>query len=223
LTTQKTELEAEKYAVEAAAEKLAEAYGDDAVAVLKEHEHFQADYNDKYGAMASGNQTTKEQSTDFTDQKARRSGGAKIVTMLLMIKDNLAKNIADTITETTELTEKTEKMKQELSDAFDALTDLKNTKTDEKVQLAKQLKQEKTDLDTKETQETTAQTALEDYGNCAQKIEVYNNAMLAKQTDIDAIREVINFLQTIAGGTDNAVTLLDTSPEDVDLKLEDYK
>jgi len=216
LTTQKNELEAERDAVAAATDKLAEAYGDDAVAALKEHEHYQADYNDKYGEMASGNQTTKEQHTDFTDQKARRSGGAKIVTMLLMIKDNLSKNIADTIAETTELTEKTEKMKQELSDSYDALTELKNTKTKEKVSLAKQLKREKTDLDTKTQEETNAQTALEDYGNCAQKIEVYNSAMLAKQTDIDAIREVINFLQTIATGTDSAV-----SDDDLDLMQEE--
>ncbi|CAD7971342.1 unnamed protein product [Amoebophrya sp. A25] len=218
LKTQKEELTAEKAAVEAATEKLAEAYGDDALAALKEHEHFTADYNNQYNAMAS-NQTKTEQATDFTDQNARRSGGAKIVTMLLMIKDNLAKNLADTIAEAEESENSCIKGKAELILAHEKLTDLKNEKTDEKVTLSKKLKTEKLDLESKTTEETNAQQALEDYGNCAQKIEVYNNAMLARQTDIDSINEVIHFLQTISADTDGAVSLVD----DTDLTLADYK
>ena len=68
---------------------------------------------------------------------------------------------------------------------------------------------------------------MEDYGNCAQKIEVYNNAMLAKQTDIDAmIEEVTQFLQTISSDTDDHVSLVDVAgpgaEEDVDLDLAHY-
>ncbi|CAD7940657.1 unnamed protein product [Amoebophrya sp. A120] len=221
LKTQKEEIEAEKAAVEAATEKLAEAYGDDALAALKEHEHFQADYNDKYNSMES-DQSKKQQSTDFTDQAARRSGGAKVVTMLLMIKDNLAKNLDDTIAEAAESKEKCDKEKEELTEAHKELTDLKNGKTDEKVELAKELATEKTALENAETAEDDAQQELEDYGNCAQKIDVYNNAMLAKQTDIDAIEEVIQFLQTISADTDKNVSLVDAS-DDVDLTLAHYK
>eukprot|EP00392_Amoebophrya_sp_AT5.2_P018940 g19603.t1 len=248
LKTQKEELVEEKAAVEAAVAKLAEAYGGDA-----------ASYNDKYDAMASEGQTKQQQATDFTDQNARRSGGAKIVTMLLMIQDNLAKNIADTVAEKEESHEKCEAEKAELTAAHKELSDLKNDKTDEKVQLSKDLTEQKRDLEDKEGREEDAQEEyawtrlcgdphplrskhlpaghlshrwsghkeLEDYGNCAQKIEVYNNAMLAKQTDIDAIEEVIQFLQTISSDTDDHVSLVDVAgagaEEDVDLDLAHYK
>lgn len=104
------------------------------------------------------------------------------------------------------------------------MTDLKNDKTDEKVQLSKDLTSQKKDLEDKEGKEEDAQDDLEDYGNCAQKIDVYNNAMLAKQTDIDAIEEVIQFLQTISSDTDDHVSLVQgNGVDDVDLDLAHYK
>merc|ERR1711862_868195 len=89
--------------------------------------------------------------------------------------------------------------------AWSELDGLKIEKTQAKDGRASQLAGEVGTLFNKKGAETSAQQALENYGNCAQKIAEYNAAIDAKRTDIEGLNTVINFLQTIPDDAESAI------------------
>merc|ERR1712113_1008217 len=55
-----------------------------------EHETHKEDYNDKYDSMEAGN--AEHQNTDFSNAKARRSGGKVVLDLLKQVHRSLEEN-----------------------------------------------------------------------------------------------------------------------------------
>lgn len=210
LTANEAQLDTEIAGVDQAISILSDIYGEEAVAALKDHQRHKADYNDKYGKMESS-QTEAQQSTEFTDQKKRRQGGSAVLIMLSTISDSLKKNKADTAAEIIESEENCIKQRAELLNTKSALEAVKNALETEKADLGAQLVTDKSQQMDMDTALNTADQELSDYGNCAARTHEYDNAISAKQIDIDGLVTVIQVLKSIATGTDEAVSLTEVS------------
>ena len=127
--------------------------------------------------------------------------------MLQMIADDVEKNVTDTEAELAESQKACDQQMTELQAIWADLDNLKIEKVEAKDDRSAQLGEEVKDLEAKTNGETDAQQAVSDYGNCAQKIQEYNNAISAKQADIEGLNTVINFLRTIPDGAENAIGL----------------
>lgn len=212
LVENEKQLAVEIAGVDSAIGILSDIYGAEAVEALKEHQRFKADYNDKFGKMESGKASTEKQETEFTDQKKRRQGGSAILIMLSTISDNLKKNKDDTATEIITSAKNCAKSQAELLESKLALNAVKVALETEKADLGKELVKDQAAQTEKDGLLQTANTLLSDYGNCAKRTEEYDNAISAKQIDIDGLVTVIQTLKSIASGTDDAVSVLDISP-----------
>jgi len=210
LTANEAQLDIEIAGVDKAIGILSDIYGEEAVAALKDHQRHKADYNDKFGKMESG-QTTGKQDTDFTDQKKRRQGGSAILIMLSTISDSLKKNKADTAAEKKQSADNCVLNHAELVKSKQALQAVKVALETEKSDLGAQLVVDKSTQMDKDTALGVADKALSDYGNCAARTHEYDNAISAKQIDIDGLVTVIQVLKSIASGTDDAVSLTEVS------------
>lgn len=188
LTNQEDELKSEIAAINSAITELEKVYGDAAIGSQAES----ARYEDAGISRKEG-----QPDTDFSDTKDRRSGGGSIVTMLTMIRDQVAKNIGDTSTEAADSKESCTNEKNELDDITNKLTKLEETLNGEKVALEGQQTLDENDVTAKTTAEDNAQTSLEDYGNCAQKVKIYNGAITAKYADIDGLNLVISYMKNV--------------------------
>lgn len=197
LNAQETELRAEIAAIESAIEALERAYGDVAVGSQAESERYTEDLNAGNANVSRRAKEAGQPGTDFADTADRRSGGNSIVNMLVMIRDQVAKNIADTKGENEDTETACTKEKGELKDVMDTLKGEEIVFTGEKVALEGLRTANDNTLTLRVTQEGEANDNLEDYGNCAQKIKEYNNAISAKYADIDGLTLVIGHLSNI--------------------------
>lgn len=87
--------------------------------------------------------------------------------------------------------------KKELDDVTTSLSEEKIALNGEKVSLEGDKSSNELSLGEKQRFEDMAGQAQEDYGNCAQKIPDYNNAIASKYADIDGLTLVIGHLSNI--------------------------
>jgi len=192
--------------VEDAIVELEKAFGVDAMANLKDHETHTAKYNDKFDSM-EGDADVRDQKTDFSNAKKRRGGGVVIVELLKQILGSLKNN---------KLASQKEKISSQ-QECIQGHTDLDN----EKMAIGQELSAldtQRSGLTTdranaksaKDDADTELGTALQnqsDFGNCATKLEVYDNAIAAKNADIQGLIAVISTLESISKGTVGSLAL----------------
>jgi hypothetical protein len=119
--------------------------------------------------------------------------------MLKMIRGQVAKNGTDTNTEATDTAAACAKQKGELEAIEGSLKAEELALNGEKVALETEKGTNEGTLTDKTTAHDNSIQAQGDYGNCAEKVKDYNNAIAAKYADIDGLTLVIGHLGNIDG------------------------